>query len=98
MKIATHCKKTSAEINLYFSQNNDTTATAATLATSTTATSTTAITTIATTATTATVTATATPNIIYKCLVCNHTFVNKYTLKKHKTITRCTIASNNNIF
>jgi hypothetical protein len=29
-------------------------------------------------------------NIIYKCLKCNNTFLNKYTLKKHQTISKCT--------
>ena len=32
---------------------------------------------------------------IYKCLKCNNTYLNKYTLKKHQTISKCAISNQN---
>ena len=60
LQIATHCKKTNEEIDLFFSNITNTDINIAT-----------------------------NNNIIYKCLKCNNTYINKYTLKKHQTISKC---------
>lgn len=59
LQIATHCKKTNEEIDLFFSNITNTSI------------------------------ATNNNKIIYKCLKCNNTYINKYTLKKHQTISKC---------
>jgi hypothetical protein len=65
LQIATHCKKTNEEIDLFFSNITNTDTNIAT-----------------------------NNNIIYKCLNCNNTYINKYTLKKHQTISKCATQPN----